>query len=517
MGVLDERTIVAREKRNSTITAYYGPTERLREDLDVTEIRQRIRTFSQTTSDEVIVALDLLSTIRDIVVVVHGAIGCSASLIGYQYRNNRQLRSDESSVNDKSGWYSTNLNERDTIMGGDEKLRTVVEQAYHDYKPKVIFVVGTSVVAINNDDMTSVILELQEELEIPIILINTDGFKSKAGINGSDIVLHGIGKHLITNLQEVIDQQNETEEKKIEKQQGSTKQQGNTNQQSNVDKQSNLAQQKKQVNIISTSLNYQTKKELHQVFDQLGLKANVIPRYATIGEIRTANQSVASLALNSEEAEVLLQGLDERGIPTIKTQAPIGTKAISKWLNKLGKHLGIREEVEVLIQEEEKKVQSYIAKQPLKGERVYIDLPASLVASIAELIEELGGEVVGITIPFVDEANKESLRNWNKDIYVQVGDGQLFELANIFAKNQVTYYIAEQAKGGFMAKQGIIPIPIGNKNIFFYQGIKTFVDSIQRAKRSVSYTRYISKDSVKPYSDSWTKKSTNWYIKQEVK
>ena len=59
MGVLDERKLVAREKRNSTITAYYGQVENLREDLEVSEIRQRIRTFSQTTSDELIVALDL--------------------------------------------------------------------------------------------------------------------------------------------------------------------------------------------------------------------------------------------------------------------------------------------------------------------------------------------------------------------------------------------------------------------------------------------------------------------------
>ncbi|WP_455717089.1 nitrogenase component 1 [Anaerosporobacter sp.] len=510
MGVLEERKLIAREKRNSTITAYYGPTEKLREDLDVTDIRQRIRTFSQTTSDEVTVALDLLSTIKDIVVVVHGAIGCCAAMIGYQYRNNRQLSTKETENNSFS-WYSTNLNERDTIMGGDEKLRTVVEQAYHDHKPGAIFVVGTSVVAINNDDMTSIILELQEELEIPIILINTDGFKSKAGINGSDIVLHGIGKYLISNPQ------NETKQKDIANQEDTITQQNIVEEQYHKVQQKVTAQENIQINIISTSLNHQTKKELHHVFDKLELGANIIPRYATIDEIQTANKSVASIALNNEEAEVLLQGLEDRGIPSIKAQAPIGTKAISKWFNKLGKHLGIREQVEAFIQEEEKKVQSYIAKQPLKGERVYIDLPASLAASTVELVEELGGEVVGITIPFVDEGNKENLRSWKKEIYVQVGDSQLFELPNIFAKNKVTYYISEQAKGGFVVKQGLIPIPIGNKNIFFYQGIKNFIECFHRAKRSVSYTRHISNDSEKLYSDSWTKKSTNWYIKQEVK
>lgn len=479
MGVLDERKLVAREKRNSTITAYYGQVENLREDLEVSEIRQRIRTFSQTTSDELIVALDLLSTIQDIAVVVHGATGCSASMIGYQFRNARQFKKDGAISSDRSTWYSTNLDERDTIMGGDEKLRVVIERAYYDHKPNVIFVVGTCVVAINNDDMTSVVLELQEELEIPIIVIDTDGFKSKAGINGSDIVLHGIGKYLIS--------QNATNK------------------------------QIRQVNIISTTLNYKTKKELHRIFDKLGLKANVIPRYATIDEIQKVNKSIASMALNGEEAEVLLQGLEEIGIPTITAQAPIGTPAISKWLNELGKHLEIQDEIEIFIREEEKNVQSYIASQPLKGEKVYIDLPASLATSIVELVEDLGGKVVGITIPFVDVSNQECLKNLKKEAYIQVGNGQLFELANIFSKSQVTFYIAEKANGDFVSKQGVIPIPIGNKNIFFYQGIKTFVNSIHRAKRSVSYTGYISEEAVNPYANTWTKKSTNWYIKQEVK
>ncbi|WP_310603104.1 nitrogenase component 1 [Anaerosporobacter sp.] len=473
MGILDERKLIAREKRNSTITAYYGPTENLREDLEVTDIRQRIRTFSQTAADELTVALNLLSTIKDIAVVIHGAIGCSAAMLGNEFQNRKQVE-----IDDTFTWYSTNLNERDTIMGGDEKLRATVERAYHENKPKAIFVVGTAVVAINNDDITSVILELQDELEIPIIQINTDGFKSKAGINGSDIVLHGIGKYLIANREDVSD---------------------------------NL------VTIVGTTLSRQTKKETEQVLEQLGLQANVIPRYASVDEIRNTSKSVATIALNNEEAEVLLQGLGERGIPEIKAQAPIGTNAISKWLSQLGKQLSIQEKVEAFIKEEEKKVQSYIAKQPLKGERVYINLPASLAGSVVELVEELGGEVVGITIPFVDEGNKENLKHWKKSLYVQVGEGQLFELANIFAKNQVTYYISEQAKGSFGAKQGVIPIPIGNKNIFFYQGIKTFVESLTRAKRSVSYTNYIKDGSKKVYTDGWTKKSTNWYIKQEVK
>ncbi len=467
MGLLDERKVISREKRLSTITAYYGRNETLRDDVSVPEIRQRIRTFSQSSKDEILEALKLLSTIKDAVVIVHGAIGCCAAELGYYYDNG------EATI-----WYSTNLNERDTIMGGDEKLRKTVERAYKKYKPKVIFVVGTPVVAINNDDINSVILELQEELEVKIISIYTDGFKSKAPINGIDIVLHGIAKYVVKKTEEKEDF----------------------------------------INLISISENQKSIDEITRLLKKLDLNVNVIPQFSSIDDIEKAGLAKVSIALNLDEADVLLKGLKEKaGVPYVKTLAPIGTNATALWLTELGKLLSIEDKVEALILLEEKGVEKYTCHQPFSGAKVYVDLNTSQAVSIAGLIEELGGELVGVTVSHIDDLNKSNLKEFEKEVFVGVGDGQLFELANILSKNKVDYYIGDSGKAAWLTSLGILPISVTNKILYGYQGIIEFIKTIKRAQRGKNFSDYLSENTKTPYKEAWLKRSTNWYIKQEVK
>ncbi len=469
MGLLEERKVISREKRTNTITAYYGINETLKEDVNVSEVRQRIRTFSQSTKDEITEALKLLSTIKDSVTVVHGAIGCSAVQLGYYYDNG-----------EISPWYSTDLNERDTIMGGDEKLRKTVERAYKRHKPKVIFVVGTPVVAINNDDINSVILELEEELNVRIISIYVDGFKSKAAINGVDIVLHGLGKYLVKDTKE-------TEKEDF-------------------------------INLISVSENKKSIAEIIRLLNKLDLKVNVIPSFASIEDIEKASLAKASIAFNYDEADVLLKGLKEKaGIPFVKAPVPIGSAATALWLTELGKLLSIEEKVEALIQEEEKRIEKYSFRHPFNGAKVYIDLSTLVTISAVGFVEELGGEVLGVTLSHVDELNRGRLKDLKKDLSISVGDGQPFELANILNKNKADYYIGDRGKTGWIATIGVLPISIANKTLYGYEGMIEFVKAIKRANRSSEYEASIAQDKQLAYKDTWLSKSTNWYIKQEVK
>ena len=149
-----------------------------------TEIRQKIRTFSQISYDEILFAVRAVSKIEQSAIIVHGSIGCSASGIYFNQEKNIH-------------WYSTNLNERDTILGGDEKLRKAVVRACEEQNPEVVFIVGSPVVAINNDDINAIILELEAELNVMIISIYTDGFKTKAPVGGYDIVSHSLLRHIV--------------------------------------------------------------------------------------------------------------------------------------------------------------------------------------------------------------------------------------------------------------------------------------------------------------------------------
>lgn len=465
--MLEERKVISREKRVNTITAYYGRNETLKDDVSVPEIRQRIRTFSQSSKDEITEALRFLSTIKDTVTIVHGAIGCSAAELGYYYDNG-----------EKGIWYSTNLNERDTIMGGDEKLRKTVERVYKKHRPKVIFVVATPVVAINNDDINSVILELEEELEVKIISVYTDGFKSKVPLNGFDIVLHGLAKYVVKEAHEKADF----------------------------------------INLISITENQKSIDEITRLLTKLNLNVNVISRFSSIEDIEKAALAKASIAINQDEADIFLKGLKEKfGVPYVKALVPIGSNGVARWLTELGKLLGIEDRTEALIQEEEKRVEKYICQHPFGGAKIYVDLRTLQAISIAGFIEELGGELAGVTISHIDDINKNYLKEIPKDVYIGIGDGQFFEIANILTKNPVDYYITDSGKTSWTSSIPTIPISVENKILYGYEGIIDFIKAIHRAKRGKAFSEYLSENTKLPYKNTWLGKSTNWYIKQEVK
>ena len=73
---------VTRDRRLHGISAYLGKPDALAAEFAAGEVPQRIRTFSQAASDDLVAALDLLGRVKDIAIVVHGPRGCAAALAG---------------------------------------------------------------------------------------------------------------------------------------------------------------------------------------------------------------------------------------------------------------------------------------------------------------------------------------------------------------------------------------------------------------------------------------------------
>ena len=165
MSYLTERKIPSREKRLSTISHFNGTLEQLKNESSGSEIKQKIRTFTQINQDEISAAIGALASIEQAAVIVHGVAGCAASNLFFNAEG-------------KTNVYSTNLQEKDTILGSDAKLHKAISKIVEEVNPKVVFIIGTPVVAINNDDVNSVIFELEDEFNIKIIYIYTDGFKT---------------------------------------------------------------------------------------------------------------------------------------------------------------------------------------------------------------------------------------------------------------------------------------------------------------------------------------------------
>ncbi|EHI97197.1 oxidoreductase/nitrogenase component 1 [Clostridium sp. DL-VIII] len=467
MCAFDSNKLQGREKRLSTLSAYLGTAHNLfKEDED----RQNIRTFSEAAFDEIIYAIETIASIEDSVIVIHGPSGCGNVNLHYFAEGS------------KFNWYSTNLTERDSILGGDEKLRETIYLAHKKHEPKIIFIVATSVVAINNDDISAAALELEEELDAKIVPIFTDGFKSKAAVNGYDVALHAIGKYLIKG-------NGDGEEEK-----------------------SNF------LNLISISENNENIKEILLLLKELNIETNLIPKFADNEGLKKSIKAKVSVALNDDEGYFLGRGLEEAyDVPYIETTSPIGSKNTATWIQQVAEVFSTGDKVKKIIDREISKKRKLIYEAPLTGLKIYIDLKTTEAISLIPLVKEYGGEVVGITVDEVDKINKNKFEGLKYDLPVHVASGQLFEVANILNKTKPDIYIGEAGKTAWVSKLGIIPVSVANAVLYGFNGEQKLIESIKKAERNKELINDMSKKGNLQYKNGWLKKSTNWYIKQEVK
>jgi nitrogenase molybdenum-cofactor synthesis protein NifE len=73
--------------------------------------------------------------------------------------------------------FSTDLQEKDVIYGGEKKLYTALTELISHYKPNAAFVYSTCIVGLIGDDMDAVCKKVSEESGIPVMAVHSEGFK----------------------------------------------------------------------------------------------------------------------------------------------------------------------------------------------------------------------------------------------------------------------------------------------------------------------------------------------------
>lgn len=471
MSLLKQKSPKIREKSLNALSAYLGDVHTLVRDLGTESVNQRIRTFSQSTYDETIYALRLLNNIIDAVTVIHAPRGCGAVQL---YLN--------SADGNNSRWAVTNLNERDTILGADAKLRETVVFLYRRYKPSIVFIVATPAVAINNDDIQSVVEELSEELEVRIVPVYSDGFKSKNAVTGYDVASHSLLKYLVGRNQEV---------------------KGNF------------------VNLLSVAENRHDLAEVERLLYDLGVRANTLPDTACLENFAKAPQAKFSISINGDYSNYLGKALEsEYGVQFVQPSLPVGINGTYQWLSAIGEATGLKDAVDDLHALESGELKQLIEKADLKNTKVYINLSASVAFGVAALVEELGGEVVGVTVEHVDSLHERQLTELlsrKPDLQLHVAHGQPFEETNILQRLKPDLYIGGFGQQVVAAKLGIPAVSLHNVGILGYTGVSRFVRLAAKALRNKAFVLQLAENSRLPYHDAWSQKSSNWYIKQEVK
>jgi nitrogenase molybdenum-cofactor synthesis protein NifE len=112
----------------------------------------------------------VLYPVADALHLVHGPVGCAV----YTW-DIRGALSSGPELHRLS--FSTDIQESDIIFGGENKLYASLTELIDRHKPKAAFVYSTCVVGIIGDDLEAVCKRVAREKEIPVIPVQSEGFK----------------------------------------------------------------------------------------------------------------------------------------------------------------------------------------------------------------------------------------------------------------------------------------------------------------------------------------------------
>ena len=128
----------------------------------------------------------VLGPTRDIVHIVHGPIGCS--FYAWLTRRNQTRPELATDPNYMNYCFSTDMQEKDIIYGGEKKLRQAVEEAIAIFHPKALDIFSTCPVGLIGDDVHAVARDMEAKYpDVNIFAFSCEGYKGVSQSAGHHI------------------------------------------------------------------------------------------------------------------------------------------------------------------------------------------------------------------------------------------------------------------------------------------------------------------------------------------
>ena len=451
------------------------------------------RGFTQGSICLLLVALAILDSLPETVVLVHGAVGCG-SCAHSQNANTRSGGAARFGQGKDAIWLSTALNEVDVISGAEGKLKEAILEADRRYRPKSLAVVSGCVPGLIGDDIDSVILEVQPQVSARLLPVHCEGFKTRIWATAYDAVYHGIGRSLLEErnpdparapLTAEAEQAQRVEQERL----------GRT------------------VNLMNvSSMGRVDELELERLLQALGLEANLFPVFAHPDSFHKATRAALSVSTCPTHDDYFLKQLQEQfGVPYLIKRMPIGIRNTSLWLKDIAGHFGLDAAVERLIDAEEREVRAALAQfRPLfEGRKVYLSAGEFRALVTAQLLEELGLEVCGIRMfhhdAFADDEYGKLAATATQDYTIGVANCQPFEEANLLKKLKPDLFLGHVNGNGTAARLGIPTHTIYNTGLAYigYRGAFEVARRLHRTLRNPAFNRKLSAWAELPYQEAW--------------
>ncbi len=475
-----------REERIEACYAFGGSCSTLKTGMGKGCTKFNSRKFAQGGGCQLTLALGIVRTFQNVVVIIHGPLGCGSNnlgIAGYS-KTSRILKQKKASDNI---WLHTNLDENDVISGGLEKLREAVLYAEREYRPDAIVIGNSCTPGIIGDDIDGLLDELSGQVAAKIVPVHCEGFKSKFVATGYDSAYHGLLRKLVDPVKRyertIPDEVADAAEKDI------------------YSKTVNL------LNVGSTS--YGDEVELSRLLTALGLNVRVMPLYASIDEISRMGEAALNVSICATHDDYLIGHLKERfGTEYIIDTLPIGIKNTNQWLRAIAKFFKLEDEVEKLIAIETAQLKEALEpfKKTLQGKTVFVGGGETRIFTTAEFFQSLGMEVLGLkshnfdrfAVPLIDDID-------DPEAVVAVAPGQPAEELVILNRVRPDLYVGHTGAHTWVTKLGIPTIPLFGQS-FNYMGYSGAFELARKAVKKLQNTTFARKISAHvplPFRPAW--------------
>jgi nitrogenase molybdenum-iron protein alpha chain len=455
------------------------------------------RKFTQAQGCQFTLSLTILNSIRNSVVIMHGPLGCGICVTG-NIGLNKQFKQLRDPNAEGLQWITTNLDEAEVITGGEKKLREAIAFADREFRPESIIVANSCVPALIGDDIDAIISDMQKETAAIIMPIHCEGFKTKLMATAYDAVYHGILKKYIRYPDRKVPLW-ESDEDKFKEQ----------------------YRKSRNVNVLNVgSMSRADELEFKRMLEAVGLNVTFIPCYAEPEDFQYALETSLNISCCGTHDDYFIGHLKEKyNIPFMVDTIPIGRKNTDKWLRRIANHFGIEKEMETFIKAENEQLDKALEpfRKNLKGKKVYLAGGEVRIVATAEIMQDLGMELVGFKAHHYDQFVEpifEQLENID-DVVFSVSTNQPFEMANIVKKVKPDVLIVHPGGNNIQARHGLPMLPLFGPAYGYcgYTGVYEVARRTNKVMRNGEFYKQVSRNVPMPFKQDWFDKDPFTYIK----
>ncbi|HWQ75320.1 MAG TPA: nitrogenase component 1 [Syntrophomonas sp.] len=504
MYYLDAKSAPAREDRLKTNIAFGGTCAEMKGCIQAGCFSESGclnlagRRFSQTQGCQFTLSLAILNTLRNAVVIMHSPIGCGACSISNVGVNQTFKRLRDPSA-EGIIWLSTNLDEVDVINGGENKLRQAVLYADREFRPDTIIVANGCVPALIGDDVDSILTDLETQTAASIVPIHCEGFKTKVMATAYDAVYHGILKNYVKKP----DRREFVAEPDFEK----------------LRDQYRIS---RNVNVLNVgSMSRPDELELQRLLNALGLNVTFIPCYAEPEDFEYSLESSLNISICGTHDDYFVGHIQEKyDIPFLIDTIPIGRKNTDRWILKIAAYFDLEKEAKQLIALENKLLNEGLEpfRRTLAGKRVFLAGGEVRIIATAEILQDLGMEVIGFKAHHFDqfiEPMFDALDDVDQ-VLIGVATNQPFEQSNLLNRLQPDVFITHTGGNNIAAKHGLPIFPLfgPSYNYLGYSGVYQVARRLNRIVSNSQFNKKLAQNTRLPFKEDWYDKNPFAYIKE---